>query len=107
MFLFSMQINRSSLHTYNVNICGSSRYFVRKLSMIFLFKQKKAYEMRISDWSSDVCSSDLLDGSVGALIDRYQTDPVTKEVVSETVTVDQMHHQIGRASCRERVCQYV
>src|SRR3546814_9887351 len=27
--------------------------------MFFLFKQKKAYEMRISDWSSDVCSSDL------------------------------------------------
>src|SRR3546814_6233880 len=26
----------------------------------FLFKQKTAYEMRISDWSSDVCSSDLL-----------------------------------------------
>src|SRR3546814_6002211 len=27
---------------------------------IFLFKQKTAYEMRISDWSSDVCSSDLM-----------------------------------------------
>src|SRR3546814_5706964 len=27
--------------------------------MRFLFKQKTAYEMRISDWSSDVCSSDL------------------------------------------------
>src|SRR3546814_1088225 len=29
------------------------------LSDIFFFKQKTAYEMRISDWSSDVCSSDL------------------------------------------------
>src|SRR3546814_10335214 len=28
----------------------------------FFFKQKTAYEMRISDWSSDVCSSDLLEG---------------------------------------------
>src|SRR3546814_4885440 len=28
--------------------------------LFFLFKQKTAYEMRISDWSSDVCSSDLL-----------------------------------------------
>jgi len=37
--------------------------------------------------------SATLDGSVGALIDRYQTDPVTKEVQSETVTVDQMHHR--------------
>src|SRR3546814_9060078 len=29
--------------------------------LFFFFKQKSAYEMRISDWSSDVCSSDLLD----------------------------------------------
>src|SRR3546814_7140958 len=29
------------------------------LLFIFFFKQKTAYEMRISDWSSDVCSSDL------------------------------------------------
>src|SRR3546814_4729555 len=28
-------------------------------SFFFFFKQKTAYEMRISDWSSDVCSSDL------------------------------------------------
>src|SRR3546814_17383890 len=27
---------------------------------VFFFKQKTAYEMRISDWSSDVCSSDLI-----------------------------------------------
>src|SRR3546814_9528467 len=33
--------------------------------IVFLFKQKTAYEMRISDWSSDVCSSDLRD-HVGA-----------------------------------------
>src|SRR3546814_7144760 len=30
--------------------------------LLFFFKQKTAYEMRISDWSSDVCSSDLLNG---------------------------------------------
>src|SRR3546814_7036071 len=29
-------------------------------SFFFFFKQKTAYEMRISDWSSDVCSSDLI-----------------------------------------------
>src|SRR3546814_4706911 len=33
------------------------------LCVLFFFKQKTAYEMRISDWSSDVCSSDL-DGPV-------------------------------------------
>src|SRR3546814_9199846 len=30
--------------------------------LFFFFKQKTAYEMRISDWSSDVCSSDLVNG---------------------------------------------
>src|SRR3546814_1884210 len=33
---------------------------------VFFFKQKTAYEWRISDWSSDVCSSDLL-GALGVL----------------------------------------
>src|SRR3546814_8113999 len=33
---------------------------------VFFFKQKTAYEMRISDWSSDVCSSDLRRWSLGA-----------------------------------------
>src|SRR3546814_632264 len=32
---------------------------MKLVSGIFFFKQKTAYEMRISDWSSDVCSSDL------------------------------------------------
>src|SRR3546814_7035329 len=35
-----------------------SRYLMN-LVFVFFFKQKTAYEMRISDWSSDVCSSDL------------------------------------------------
>src|SRR3546814_8838803 len=34
-------------------------FFVFILCFFFFFKQKTAYEMRISDWSSDVCSSDL------------------------------------------------
>src|SRR3546814_6628723 len=33
--------------------------YVVMLFLFFFFKQKTAYEMRISDWSSDVCSSDL------------------------------------------------
>src|SRR3546814_7143609 len=36
---------------------------MRFISFFFFFKQKTAYEMRISDWSSDVCSSDL--GAIG------------------------------------------
>src|SRR3546814_5582112 len=36
---------------------------------IFFFKQKTAYEMRISDWSSDVCSSDLMgEGSLAGFL---------------------------------------
>src|SRR3546814_3711470 len=35
--------------------------------VFFFFKQKTAYEMRISDWSSDVCSSDLL--VIGIVVD--------------------------------------
>src|SRR3546814_16006718 len=34
--------------------------------VVFFFNQKTAYEMRISDWSSDVCSSDLQRAAVGA-----------------------------------------
>src|SRR3546814_5881541 len=37
------------------SICRSTM----ALLCVFFFKQKTAYEMRISDWSSDVCSSDL------------------------------------------------
>src|SRR3546814_9792371 len=33
--------------------------FLHLIFFFFFFKQKTAYEMRISDWSSDVCSSDL------------------------------------------------
>src|SRR3546814_8457791 len=43
--------------------------------MCFFFKQKTAYEMRISDWSSDVCSSDLQAGDGDdQLVARHRTD---------------------------------
>src|SRR3546814_10213733 len=41
--------------------------------IFFFFKQKTAYEMRISDWSSDVCSSDLL------VVAGFETDIVEHE----------------------------
>src|SRR3546814_4352685 len=44
--------------------------FVESLQLFFFFfKQKTAYEMRISDWSSDVCSSDLLPGKSRYVMD--------------------------------------
>src|SRR3546814_8150576 len=88
--------------------------------VFFFFKQKTAYEMRISDWSSDVCSSDLdlhhgrahRPGGSGdehgiarfGLGDRKQSEigshPRHPELAEKRL-------EIGRASCRERVCQYV
>src|SRR3546814_9677123 len=35
-------------------------FIILSYACVFFFKQKTAYEMRISDWSSDVCSSDLV-----------------------------------------------
>src|SRR3546814_2438714 len=46
-------------------------YQTSTVMFIFFFKQKTAYEMRISDWSSDVCSSDLI-GLEPAVTDAEQ-----------------------------------
>src|SRR3546814_2548218 len=43
-----------------LHVVSMCRLYVYCLAVfVFFFKQKTAYEMRISDWSSDVCSSDL------------------------------------------------
>src|SRR3546814_5849579 len=47
---------RSSCSVMN---CCVTHLLIGTLDSFFFFKQKTAYEMRISDWSSDVCSSDL------------------------------------------------
>src|SRR3546814_6340401 len=94
---------------------------------VLFIKQKTAYEMRISDWSSDVCSSDLtlieafisaedktffshggLDypGIVSAVIDNLTSNKRPRGASTITQQVAK-NLQIGRASCRERVCQYV
>src|SRR3546814_10817327 len=46
--------------------------FLVVFGLFFFFKQKTAYEMRISDWSSDVCSSDL--GQIDNTIIMYTSD---------------------------------
>src|SRR3546814_8852989 len=87
------------------------------LCSFFFFKQKTAYEMRISDWSSDVCSSDLRDSPMAVNTISWKTverwtqgliDQECREIraafVGDGVTAPQ---EIGRASWRERVCQYV
>src|SRR3546814_2976488 len=93
---------------------------------IFFFKQKTAYEMRISDWSSDVCSSDLADHPTDRELGlgqgeqhQEQEDPghADLEVVPQLGGGERdrrvaLHEpedhrpEIGRAACRERECQY-
>src|SRR3546814_16374620 len=130
--------------------------------VVFFVKQKTAYEMRISDWSSDVCSSDLLtacapgDVAISAIsfaeiaLGNEQGRPPLPEVLeaflaaiplvpfdesaaraysklpfrrarfdrllaAHALSLDVVvitnnegdFAEIGRASCRERVCQYV
>src|SRR3546814_7511749 len=48
--------------------------------VFFFFKQKTAYEMRISDWSSDVCSSDLLHPAQP----RTQRSPLFDKLIAQT-----------------------
>src|SRR3546814_1219147 len=94
----------------------------------FFFKQKTAYEMRISDWSSDVCSSDLAERPGrhahaergNDRLGRCCAQPLapTLRVVADPATFCVANgvpggpqavagRKIGRAACRERVCQYV
>src|SRR3546814_14219220 len=110
--------------------------------VFLLFKQRTAYEMRISDWSSDVCSSDLLapEGCIVKLAghDREHFEGPARVFDSEEAAFDAVQSrtiqagdvvvirfegpaggpgmremlavtaaQIGSASCRGRVCQYV
>src|SRR3546814_7931129 len=77
--------------------------------LFFFFKQKTAYEMRISDWSSDVCSSDLLEPE-RPIQGRGCNGPGPPWQARRRPGFQRLSAalgQIGRASCRERVCQYV
>src|SRR3546814_2853121 len=60
--------------------------------LFFFFKQKTAYEMRISDWSSDVCSSDLWNGATcpRSSEERDAVVMATKAIVGEKVGMTQV-----------------
>src|SRR3546814_1688208 len=61
--------------------------------MIFFFKQKTAYEMRISDWSSDVCSSDL------STIKRSSSTSFALRSTSDAKRIASRGWPIALASC--------
>src|SRR3546814_4841077 len=94
---------------------------------VFFFKQQTAYERRISDWSSDVCSSDLV-STVSPVLTPSEIKACAIFVESESICEyvynsplksssilsgclatarSNASIKIGSASCRERVCQYV
>src|SRR3546814_2759378 len=99
--------------------------------LFFFFKQKTAYEMRISDWSSDVCSSDLaaprrhiVSWTYGFFALNLLGFAAVLWARPDSVWAGRVFYiwlsvfnlmaislawsvQIGRASCRGRVCQYV
>src|SRR3546814_10854179 len=107
-----------------------SHHYLYKYFFFFFCKQTTAYELRISDWSSDVCSSDLMVGERGAqqrraggqedgefvaalarddgMMAAGAAQPLgefAQYAVADRVAVPVV--EIGRASCRARVCQYV
>src|SRR3546814_13728929 len=57
-----------------ISVCCLLFGVVCLIFLFFFFKQKTAYEMRISDWSSDVCSSDLADVGLLPHFPQYESD---------------------------------
>src|SRR3546814_1921236 len=79
------------------------------LFFFFFFKQKTAYEMRISDWSSDVCSSDLLrtafdtDAVLLRYLQAYRNEPllrVIKDAPWVSAIAGKHHAEIGGFTLR-------
>src|SRR3546814_1237839 len=93
--------------------CVSFIVVIYVVFWFFFFKQKTAYEMRISDWSSDVCSSDLSKKSRAALRDFFEVDAkhialaALAALDADLAARAAGRYEIGRASCRASVCQYV
>src|SRR3546814_9348944 len=63
--------------------------------IFFFFKQKTAYEMRISDWSSDVCSSDLDPEARDALSVTLELENGDREQVTLTETASNSGEFVG------------
>src|SRR3546814_15280239 len=64
----------------------------------FFFKQKTAYEMRISDWSSDVCSSDL------ASLARMEAAAMERHLASPSTTAVDAQGQSGQRLPSTNIC---
>src|SRR3546814_10501446 len=97
-----------------LNVVLACIRWASNLILVFFFKQKTAYEVRISDWSSDVCSSDLVSWrglrpvwkSAGQERRRRRCGASASRRDAAGGLPDATR-KIGRAPWRERVCQYV
>src|SRR3546814_5857289 len=89
------------------------------LFCFFFFKQKTAYEMRISDWSSDVCSSDLrsrindpMPGSIAPMIYHDEMEKISRARIAELdwyLTRRSEERRVGKecvSTCRSRWSPY-
>src|SRR3546814_5192299 len=68
------------LYVFSILFCS--------ICSVFFFKQKTAYEMRISDWSSDVCSSDLVENLAGDVVSNGARCIGVGQVVGRRFVVD-------------------
>src|SRR3546814_6375610 len=66
-----------------MSVCLLSLVYIFLLLCFFFFQQKTAYELRISDWILDVCSSDLLGHRDAGLDRRVEIDMVGTDTSSE------------------------
>src|SRR3546814_1936731 len=67
--------------------------------LFFFFKQKTSYEVRISDWSSDVCSSDLL---VGSYVDRGGVEAALQTLDLQAHLHSELCVEIGQRLVEEK-----
>src|SRR3546814_13236007 len=92
-------------------LCSSERFMYCAFGCgFFFFKQKTAYEVRISDWSSDVCSSDLPDAAAAAkdaptdwphVDSAIAADPAIEARVREIVAGMTLAQKVGQMTQAE------
>src|SRR3546814_3061952 len=76
---------------------------------LFWFKQKTAYEMRISDWSSDVCSSDLWSSSTALPSPRRASSAIRAATPPPCCWARSEERRVGKecvSTCRSRWSPY-
>src|SRR5438046_8880025 len=72
--------------------------------VLFFFSSRRRHTRLVSDWSSDVCSSDLYarDDKLSQAVDVWE-QVIERAPERAYLTFDRLSMEIGRASCRERV----